>query len=70
MAYVFEVDKENSVYKVDIAKIINVDTNNIVKMCQPKAQFSCQPHPLSWQTIKIVRVNTKWSKYYKGEFFE
>ena len=39
----FKVDKENSVYKVDIAKIINVDINDIVKTGRPKAQFSCQP---------------------------
>jgi len=33
LAYVFNVDKEYSysVYKVDIAKIMNVDINNLVK---------------------------------------
>jgi len=30
LANVFKVDKENSVYKVDIAKIINVDINYVV----------------------------------------
>ncbi len=38
-----KVDKENSVYKVDIAKIINVDINNIVTTGQPKAQFLFRP---------------------------
>ncbi len=39
----FKVDKENSVFKVEIAKIINVDVSDIVKMGRPKAQFSCRP---------------------------
>jgi len=40
---VFKVDKENSVYKVDMAKITNVDINDIVKTCRPKERFSCRP---------------------------
>ncbi len=34
---------KNSVYKIDIAKIINADINDVVKIYQPKAQFSCRP---------------------------
>jgi len=37
---VFKVDKENSDYKVNIAKIINVDINKVVKICWAKAQSS------------------------------
>ncbi len=43
----FKVDKEKSVYKVDIAKInnvesmmVNVDLNDIVKTCQHRARSS------------------------------
>ncbi len=34
----FKVDNENSVYIVDITKIMNVDLNDKDKMCRHKAQ--------------------------------
>jgi len=40
LAYVFKVDKKNSVYKVDTAKIMNVDINDVVKMCRHRVQSS------------------------------
>ncbi len=40
LAYVFQVDKENLVYKVDIAKIMNVNINTQVIFCQHRAQLS------------------------------
>ncbi len=39
-AYVFKVDKENLVYKVDIAKIMNVDIKPQVNLCRHRAQLS------------------------------
>jgi hypothetical protein len=40
LVYVLKVDKENLVYKVDLAKIMNVDFKTQVIFCRLKAQFS------------------------------